>query len=77
VKTATISDFRSHPDTYLEAAEKGERIQVLGNGRPIFELVPATTDASRPSWKQAGPRLKLEGTSLSEQILNEREETDP
>lgn len=75
MRTATNTDFQNQPGPYLEAVERGARLQVLRNGRRMVELSPVGPGISAPAWKRAGLRLRLEGTSLSEQILHERAET--
>lgn len=66
MRTATITGFQNQPGLYLEAVERGEKLQVLRNGRPVVELSPVGPGVAAPAWKRAGLRLRLEGTLLSE-----------
>lgn len=71
MRTATVSELRSHAEEYLDAVEQGEAIEVRRNGKPIA-LVSPLPAAKRNRWRTARP-LELEaGVSLSQAILAER-----
>lgn len=73
MKVATFTEFRRNASAYLKAVEEGERIKILRRGKPIAEIIPIMKEDAIPSWKKPGLQLRIEGVSLSEVILSERE----
>lgn len=68
----TFSEFRNHAKKYFDAVEKKKvTIQIYRHGKPIAVLAPVSQKQSR--WKQRQP-LTIPGLSLSQAILEEREE---
>ena len=74
MRTVSFTDFRRNASTYFDDVERGEKIRVERHGRAVAELVPVSDAPEVPSWKRPGPRLRIEGASLSRAILEEREE---
>ncbi len=72
MKQTTFSELRNHAKQYFDIVESGETVRVVRNGRPIADIVPIATDL--PSWKRrVAQPLVLDGVSLSQVILEERE----
>lgn len=87
MKRVTFSAFRARPGELFEAVEQGERVVLTWHGRAVAEVMPVTlepeltsepTPTDVPAWKR--PRLRLplrgEGPSLSQMIIDEREERE-
>lgn len=73
--TVTYTDFRSHVKRYVEAAERGETVEIHRRGRPAAVLSAAKKPAD-DYWKQVKPLpIKLDGVSASQMIVQEREES--
>ncbi len=72
--TTTFTELRKNAKKYFDAAEKGERIQVLRHGKPIAEISPPSLLGEIRSWKRPALRRKIKGVSLSAQILKQRAE---
>ncbi|MGQ9646723.1 MAG: type II toxin-antitoxin system Phd/YefM family antitoxin [Thermodesulfobacteriota bacterium] len=75
MKMVTFTEFRQNAATYFDAVEHGETIKVLRHGKPIAEIVPASTEEKTLSWKQPGLRLSVKGAYLSREILKERKQS--
>ncbi len=73
MKTVTFTEFRKQASSLFSAVERGEIIVVLRHGKPIAEIIPASLEATIPSWKKPGLRLSMKGSALSSVILEERE----
>lgn len=77
MKTVTFTEFRKAASGYLSEVENGEKLILLRHGKAIAEIIPPSSDArALPSWKRPALRLKIKGKSLSNAILEEREESD-
>lgn len=77
MKTITFTEFRQKATSCFDEVEKGEKIRVLRHGRPIADIVPvAEVEAGAPSWKLPGLKLTVKGASLSEAILQDREQAE-
>ena len=74
IKT-TLTELRQHTRDYFDAVEEGETVRVSRYGKPIAEVRPIGRN-QLPSWKRPGPRLVIDNVSLSQAILNERNEQD-
>lgn len=72
MKQTTWTEIRNHAKQYFDIVESGESVRVIRNGKPIADIVPVTPNL--PTWKrrQAHPLL-IEGLSVSQMILQERE----
>jgi len=70
--TVTQTEFRDHIKKYLDAVAQGETIRVFRHGKPLATVVP-DREARKAYWQSVKP-LKLDGVSLSQAILDEREE---
>jgi prevent-host-death family protein len=75
MKMVTFTEFRQNAASYFDAVEQGETIKVLRHGKPIAEIVPASTEEKTFSWKQPGLRLSVKGAYLSREILKERKQS--
>jgi prevent-host-death family protein len=71
--TVTFSDLRNHARKYFDAVEHGETIEVYRKGKPVARLTPVRTP-DRVYWRQVKP-VVLDGVSLSQAVLEEREES--
>ena len=70
--TVTQSELRNHFKKYMDAVERGEEIEIRRNGKPVATLVPRRASA-KEYWKHVRAH-KIDGVSLSQAILEEREE---
>jgi len=74
MRSITFTEFRKNASSFISKVENGEIIQLIRHGRPVAEITPIRdVDKNLPSWKKPGLRLVIEGASLSEAILQERE----
>jgi len=74
MKRATFSELRNNARKYFDAVEQGEIVEIYRKGKPVAILSPVDSH-SHARWKTNTP-LVLEGVSLSETILREREESE-
>lgn len=75
MKTVTFTQFRQQASQLLSNVEEGETYLIVRHGKPIAEIIPYTgTTTNFPRWKRPGPRLQMNGATLSAAILSEREE---
>jgi len=59
MRETTCTEFRHHAKRDLNAVQRGERVRIYRNTRPIAELVPVSTRL--PAWKNLpGVRLEVE-----------------
>ncbi len=70
--SVTFSELRNSAKKYFDKVEKGESLEVFRNGKPIALIVPKNK-SSLKRWKTSNP-LMIKGVSLSQYILDEREE---
>ncbi|MDA0745199.1 MAG: type II toxin-antitoxin system Phd/YefM family antitoxin [bacterium] len=76
MNTVTFTEFRRNAAACFDAVEKGQKIRILRHGKPVADLVPVP-DAEQPlSWKNPALRLAIQGASLSQKILEEREQPE-
>ena len=74
MKTISFTDFRKKASGFIAEVEHGETLVLLRHGKPVAEVIPFSDRPERkPSWKQPGIRLKIQGSDLSSAILQERE----
>ena len=74
LKTITFTDFRKKASSYFSDVERGETLVILRHGKAIAEISPVENiELKIPSWKNPGLRISLNGSSLSQAILEERE----
>ncbi|MSS72346.1 MAG: type II toxin-antitoxin system Phd/YefM family antitoxin [Candidatus Latescibacteria bacterium] len=73
MKTITFTEFRRNAAACLSDVEKGEKIRVLRHGRPIADIIPVSDGEQVVSWKRPALRLSVEGVSLSQEVLKDRE----
>jgi len=72
MKQASFTELRNNARHFFDLVEAGEPVRILRNGKPIADIVPVPAD--RPSWKRRKAQpLVLDGVSLSQLILDERE----
>ncbi len=69
----TVTKLKQHTRDYFDAVENGVNIIVSRYGKPVAEVRPINR-IDLPSWKKSGPRLVLDNVSLSQEILEERNE---
>jgi prevent-host-death family protein len=67
----TITELRTHAKRYFNAVETGETVRVYRNGKPVAEIVPMRSIT--PSWKRHATPLFVNGLSLCNELLNDRE----
>lgn len=72
MQEASFSEFRNHAKHYFDLVERGEKVRIYRNGKPIGDLVPCSS--SHPPWKNSPKtRISLEGLLLSGEIIADRE----
>ena len=72
MKQASFTELRNNARHFFDLVEAGEPVRILRNGKPIADIVPVPADM--PSWKRRKAQpLVLDGVSLSQFILDERE----
>lgn len=71
MKTTTFTNFRQHAKEFFDAVERGDTVRISRHGKVVAELVPAS-DEHTPSWKRPGLRLRIDGVSLSKEIIRDR-----
>lgn len=72
MKQASFTELRNNARHFFDLVEAGEPVRILRNGKPIADIVPVPADM--PSWKRRKAQpLVLDGISLSQLILDERE----
>ncbi len=72
-----LSEFRANASAMLDLVEKGETVRILRHGKPVAQLVPVAAEepAKVPNWKRPfEPVILPEGVSLSQAVLDERNE---
>ncbi|MBC7623842.1 MAG: type II toxin-antitoxin system prevent-host-death family antitoxin [Aeromicrobium sp.] len=69
----TFTELRGNAKFYFDAVESGQSVRVSRNGKAIAEIVPIK--AETPSWKREATPLKLDGLSLSRELLHDRDES--
>ncbi len=73
MKTVSFTEFRKNASDLITKVEKGEIIHILRHGRPVAEISPLQSEElSSPSWKKPALKLSLNGVSLSQAIIEER-----
>ena len=77
MKRVSITEFRNRVAALLSEVEDGEVVTVLRHGKAIAVVSPVGgDDAQRLSWRSSVPRLVVKGSSLSAEILEERDDAD-
>ena len=72
MRQVAFTELRTHAKAFFDLVEMGEAVRVMRNGKAIADIVPVVADL--PSWKRrAAQPLVLDGVSISQLILNERE----
>lgn len=75
--TISVSDFRSRVSRILNLVEEGEEMVLVRHGRPIARILPVEPDEDHiPSWKTPLRRISVRGASLSQAILEERQDEE-
>lgn len=69
---AKFTAFRARAKYYLGIVENGGTVRILRNGRPVADLVPVADEKPAPLWKRPGLKIKLNGISLSDEIIKDR-----
>jgi len=68
--TVSVAALKGDVEKYLQDVERGETIEVQKDGKPVAIVSPARRPMDR--WKRANP-LTIEGLSLSQELLADRE----
>lgn len=76
MQTVTFSQLRNNAKKYFDAVEKGETVEVFRHGKPIALLTPVVREVSPKlsRWKAGNP-IKIQGLSLSKEIVKSRRES--
>ena len=74
MKTTSLTELRKHISKFIDSVEEGEPVRIYRHGKPVAEIRPIRS-AHRPSWKEPGLKLQVDGVSLSKAILREREDS--
>ena len=73
--TITVSELANDVRKYLDEVQRGETIEVQKDGKPVA-IVSPPKPSRKDYWKNLKPLpIKLEGPSLTEVLLKEREES--
>ena len=76
MRTIPFTEFRRDASNIISIVEKGEKVTVTKHGRPIVDIIPSHKKKSWiPAWKKPGLKLDMKGDSLSQTIINERDES--
>ncbi len=75
MRIVSFTEFRQKAAAYFDAVEQGDTVKILRHGKPIAEIIPASTEERILSWKKPGLKLSVKGVSLSKEILKEREKS--
>ena len=69
------TELRRSTTKYIDAAARGEQIEICRHGKPVAMLVPSrrSPESRKEYWRRVRP-LKIDGVSASQAILEEREE---
>ena len=71
----SIREFTHHLSSYIEKAEKGEKIIITKRNKPAVELSYYKENISPPSWKSPHFHpVKIKGEPLSKTIIKMRRE---
>jgi len=71
--TVSVADLRNDMQKYLDEVARGETLQVQKDGEPLAIVSPVRRRV-KDYWKKPIEPVKIEGVSLSQLILREREE---
>jgi len=71
--TTAFTEFRKKTASYLDKVENGESVIITRHGRPVAELIPATADSQKVSWKKPALKMRIKGVNISKSILEDRE----
>jgi prevent-host-death family protein len=72
MKMITFSELRNNARKYFDDVEQGETIEIYRKGKPVALLSPVEPGGGA-RWRSISP-LRIEGVSLSDLIIKEREE---
>jgi len=67
-----VAELKNDTEKYLDAVARGETVEVRREGKPVAVLSPAPA-SRREYWRSVKP-LDIPGVSLSQAIIEEREE---
>jgi prevent-host-death family protein len=73
MRETTFTELRNHAKDYFDAVEGGDTVRVFRNGRPIAEIVPIRSQL--PAWKRPATPLAVNGVSLSQELLKDRDDS--
>jgi len=72
--TVNFTEFGKNASELFSSVEGGEIIQVLKHGKKIAEILPMQNEIEQqPSWEKKRTKLTVQGESLSEIFIEERE----
>jgi prevent-host-death family protein len=75
MRTVTFTEFRKNASEMLDLVEGGETLCISRHGKTVARIVPDDATEHVPTWKRPGLRLKIPGVSLSQAIIDERNES--
>jgi len=61
--TVSYSEFRDHPDKYLEAVERGETLELSKEGKPVAILSPAAEHGREFARRAMLPNIEVEAAA--------------
>ena len=67
-----IRDFTHNISKYLNEIESGENIILLKRNKPIANISPHNEGNTHPGWKREIKKIKVEGLSLTNELLKAR-----
>jgi len=77
MKEKQVNQVREHLARYLTEAEQGEEIVVTRHSKPVAKIVPyetKQTQAALPDLASHRKKLSVQGTPLSDDVINMRDE---
>ena len=75
MRTVTFTEFRKNASEMLDLVERGETLCISRHGKTVARLVRDQDGQHEPSWKRPVERIKIRGKSLSQTIIDERNES--
>ena len=68
-----IRDFSHNIAKYLQEVESGKSIVLLKRNKPIANISPHNDNNTHPGWKRKIKKIKVDGLSLTDELLKTRE----
>jgi len=69
-----VKEARSKLSTLLDKVERGEEIIIMRHGKKVARLVPTESTGDLPSLERFRKSIKISGKSLSQTVIDLRNE---